>query len=184
MLLKVNKKYFSACFLFMVFLISAGCSKSEKDGNEVYRILHGKQIVKIDSMGPGLAKFQIKRGTKTVFSYNKIETSANPDTIVNRSESIIFQIPPNIGEFDYTGVAIDSSHAFYMTDAPKLMQYPVSGGEIKGHMVGDKKWQIELNVNIKTNGSTISRHVKHEFSVSPYGEDSLQSFSRKPQIGQ
>lgn len=184
MLLKVNKKYFPVCLLFMVFLISAGCSESGKSGNEVYRILHGKQIVKIDSMGPGLAKFQIKRGMKTVFSYNKISSNVNPDTIINHSESIVFQVPSNINQFDYTGVAIDSSHAFYMTGAPKLVQYPVSSGEIKGHKVTDKKWQIELSVTIKTSSSTISRHVKHEFSVSPYGEDSLQNFSRKPQIEQ
>ncbi len=184
MLLKVIRNNLQFCVLMLAVLFVSGCSKTGKNGNEVYRILHNKQIVKIDSIGPGLAKFQIKPGSNTVFSYNKISSDVSQDTIINRSESIIFQIPSDIDQFDYTGVLIDSAHAFYMSGTPGLVQYPASGGELRGHKMSDKKWQIELSLTINTGDKTISRHVKHDFSVSPYGEDSLQNFSRKPQIEQ
>lgn len=161
-----------------------GCSKTGKNKGEVFRILHNKKIVKNDSAASGLARFQIKRGANIVFSYNKIVSDIKKDTIINRSESIVFQVPSNVQKFDYKGSKIDSAHAFYMMSAPNLVQYPISGGEIKGHKVNDQKWQVDLSVTINAGRMNISRHISHTFVVSPYGEDSLQSFNKKPEVGQ
>lgn len=165
-------------------LLVVGCSKTNKNNHEVFRILHNKEIVKNDSTASGLAKFQIKRGSNIVFTYNKIISDLKKDTVINRSESIIFQAPANVNRFDYKGTSIDSSYAFYMTSAPNLVQYPISGGEIKGRKLSDQKWQIDLSVTINAGGTVKSRHISHTFAVSPYGEDSLQSIDRKPEVGQ
>lgn len=163
----------------------SGCSRANKNNGEVFRILHNKKIIKNDSAASGLARFQIKRGSNIVFSYNKIVSDIKKDTIINRSESIVFQVPPNVKRFDYKGTAvIDSAHAFYMISAPKLAQYPISGGEIKGHKLNDQKWQVDLSVTINAGGTVKSRHIRHTFAVSLYGEDSPRSFNRKPAPGQ
>lgn len=160
-------------FLFVFSLIlAAGCSnKTTKNNHEVYRILHNREIAKIDTASQGLAKYQIKPGNNIVFSYNKILSKIKKDTVINNSESIVFQIPSNVKRFDYKGVSLDSTHAFYMTSAANLKQYPISGGEIKGHELQNKKWQVELTINVKVNGVTKSRHIKHKFSALAYGED-------------
>jgi len=170
--------------VILCFLMVVGCSTTNKNNDEVFRILHNKEIVKNDSAASGLAKFQIKRGNNIVFTYNKIISDLKKDTVINKSESIVFQAPANVNRFDYKGASIDSSHAFYMTSAPNLVQYPISNGEINGHKLNDQKWQVDLSVTINVGGTVISRHISHAFAVSPYGEDSLKSIDRKPQVGQ
>ncbi len=179
-----RNRYLLIAQTVLCFFMVIGCSKTNKNNDEVFRILHNKEIVKNDSTASGLAKFQIKRGSNIVFTYNKIISDLQKDTVINKSESIVFQAPANVNRFDYKDASIDSFHAFYMTSAPNLVQYPISGGEIKGRKLSDQKWQIDLSVTINVGGTVKSHHISHTFTVSPYGEDSLQSIDRKPKVRQ
>lgn len=167
--LRIQKAKMSLFISLFVLVSLSSCNQSsDKSKSHIYRILRNRQIVKTTFEQPNdsvnVNNFSIVNGNDLVFSYNHIPQT-DPASRKSYSESIVFQINPNLTNFHYQDAQIDSIHGFYMQDSDTLIQESIKDGEITGKRVNDTTWNVHLSVKVRGQNGLMTRTLNHNFVV-------------------
>jgi hypothetical protein len=136
-------------FLFSAVIIIR-CQKSNNCTPAKYNYNYSENK-KIDTvrLGGYLLSTQINPGTGIVFSYS-FRSESCPNRIDGlSSEHLVFEIPPNTANFDYSTADIQNIHCYYESsagdgssnDAIKIIQ-----GTITGNKISENNWSVEVNI--------------------------------------
>ena len=160
---------YSNLFIGVFLLVSLiGCSHTSADKSRIYRILRDRQIIKTTFLQSNdstkINNYSIVEGDNLVFSFNHIPESNQADPNSN-SESIVFQVNPNLSSFRYENAQIDSIHGYYMQDSDTLIQKSIDKGLITGKKLNDTTWNVQLSVKVKTNKGLIDKKIDHRFTI-------------------
>lgn len=161
----VSSNLFIGTFLLISMI---GCSHTSADKSRIYRILRERQIIKTTFLQPNdstkINNYSIVEGDNLVFSFNHIPETNQTDPNSN-SESIVFQVNPNLSSFSYKNTQIDSVHGYYMQDSDSLIQKSINTGVITGKKLNDTTWSVQMSVKVKTNKGFIDKKIDHNFTV-------------------
>lgn len=159
----------SNLFLGAFLLIGMiGCNHTSADKSHIYRILKNRQIIKTTFQRPNdstkINNYSIVEGNNLVFSFNHIPQTSQeePDS---RSESIVFQVDPNLSSFRYKNAQIDSINGYYMQDSDTLIQKSIEKGLITGKKMSDSTWNVRMSIKVPTGKGLIDKKIDHTFTI-------------------
>lgn len=110
---------------------------------------------------------QIENGNKLVVEY-RYRKPVNPMIKdAGYTESILFEIDPDVTKFLLSGKALDESKALYgnLCFCPDAGYHPITEGCIKGKKLNRKEWLIEINIKAYGKNREFSKMLSEKFII-------------------
>lgn len=172
-------KKFLRLFPLFVILLFASCDVSDNDDEFTdsfsYQIQQQSAITFDTTQQPiepdslvTVFNFNIEQGNNTVFSYEH-NVIAPPDVADGGFfETLVFQAPANIDEFEYRDEELQQGTAFYRYSCFCQLAgagFKVTSGVIRGERLSPIHWIIRADVRIETATGNFEVEFKEPFYV-------------------
>ncbi len=154
-------KYTLSILLFSCILF--GCTSNTNDSRKEYSFTENSQITLDDNEPNPFTK--IESGENLVFEYY-FQKEDNEDIADDEySESIIFEINPDLEDFSYTDNELSSINTYFDKSCFCLIEgsIPIAKGTIQGNKIDNHTWEIQINVAFTDYNENITKVISGSF---------------------
>jgi len=150
-------------FILLFCFILFGCNNNNNDSRKEYSFTENSQITLDDNKPNPFTK--IESGENLVFNYYFQKEDNENIADDEYSESIIFEIDPELEHFSYTDNELLSINAYFNKSCFCLINgsIPIIKGTIKGDKVDDLTWEVQINVSFTDYNENITKAISGSF---------------------